>query len=233
MCSAGSGAWRWKANPRWLFSGFFDQYRFPWLRFGVPLPSVGHEALLVLEHRPRRWLTVYVQARTETKEAGAKVLDSGDRLLDGVRPQTRQSLRLHGDYLFSRALRFRTRIEAVRFFEAGDPDQYGVLIYQDVRWRARPWLQFDARIAFFDTDSFDARVFAYENDLLFTFAVPAFSGRGQRAYVLAKVTPNNRLSLQIKFAATRFEDTDTVGSGLDETDGNRLRELRMQVRWKF
>ena len=224
---------RLRPNPRWLFSGFFDQYRFPWLRFGVPLPSVGHEALLVLEHRPRRWLTVYVQARTETKEAGAKVLDSGDRLLDGVRPQTRQSLRLHGDYLFSRALRFRTRIEAVRFFEAGDPDQYGVLIYQDVRSRARPWLQFDARIAFFDTDSFDARVFAYENDLLFTFAVPAFSGRGQRAYVLAKVTPNNRLSLQIKFAATRFEDTDTVGSGLDETDGNRLRELRMQVRWKF
>ena len=224
---------RLRPDRRWLISGYFDQYRFPWLRFGVPRPTVGHEALLVVEHHPRRWLTVYLQARTETKEAGAKLLDAGGRLLDGVRPRTRQSLRLHGDYRFSRALRFRARIEAVRFFDAGAPDEYGVLVYQDVRWRPRPWLQLDARLALFDTDSFDARVFAYENDLLYTFAVPSFSGRGQRAYVLAKITPDENLTLQIKLAATRFEDVETVGSGLDETDGNRLRELRIQLRWKF
>ncbi len=220
-------------DPRWLISGYFDQYRFPWLRFGVPRPTVGHEALLVVEHHPRRWITVYAQARTETKEAGAKLPDAGGRLLDGVRPRTRQSLRLHGDYQFSRALRFRARIEAVRFFEAGEPDAYGVLVYQDVRWRPRPWLQLDARLALFDTDGFDARVFAYENDLLYTFAVPSFSGRGQRMYALAKIAPDDHLTLQIKLAATRFEDVETVGSGLDETAGNRLRELRLQIRWKF
>ncbi|WP_456425305.1 ComEA family DNA-binding protein [Rhodocaloribacter sp.] len=224
---------RLRPDRRWLVSGYFDQYRFPWLRFGVPRPTVGHEALLVVEHRPRRWITVYLQARTETKEAGVKLLDAGGRLLDGVRPRTRQSFRLHGDYQFSRTLRFRARIEVVRFFDAGEPDEYGVLVYQDVRWRPRPWLQFDARLALFDTDSFDARVFAYENDLLYTFAVPSFSGRGQRTYVLAKVAPDENLTLQIKLAATRFEDVETVSSGLDETDGNRLRELRIQIRWKF
>src|SRR5690606_26635564 len=54
-------------------SAYVDQYRFPWLRFAVPRPSGGQEAMLFVEHRPQRWLRYYVQARTETREAGTDV----------------------------------------------------------------------------------------------------------------------------------------------------------------
>ncbi len=220
--------------PRWTVSAFVDQYRFPWLRFGVPMPSSGYEALLLVEHRPRSWLSWYVQARTETRDTGTEVLDAGDRPLDALTRQTRQSLRLHGDYAFSRTLRLRARLELVRHRKADRPtSDHGVLLFQDVRWLPRSWLQLDARLAFFDTDSFDARVFAYENDLLYTFSVPAFSGRGQRAYVLLRLQPGRTLTVQAKYAVTRFEDVTSVGSGLDETPGNRLREIRLQIRWRL
>ncbi len=76
-------------------------------------------------------------------------------------------------------------------------------------------------------------MFTYEDDLLYTFSVPAFSGRGQRAYALVRWSPTGRLTLLAKVATTRFEDVRSVGSGLDEVEGNRLREVRVQLRWRF
>lgn len=222
-----------RPNPRWRIAAFFDHYRFPWVRFGVPRPSTGHEALVLIEHRPRRWLTVYLQGRSETKEAGSEHVDAAGRRLDALRPETRQSMRLHGDYSFSPRLRLRARLEVVRFATPDAPDAYGLVLFQDVRWRLVKTVQLDVRLAFFETDSFEARVFTYEDDLLYTFSVPAFNGRGQRAYALIRWSPTGRLTLLAKAAATRFEDVRTVGTGLDEVEGNRLREIRVQLRWRF
>ncbi len=220
-------------HPRWHLAAYFDQYRFPWVRFAVPRPSTGYDALLLVEHRPRHWLTVYLQARTETREAGASWTDARGRRLDAVRPETRQSLRLHGDYRFSPRLRLRARIEGVRFAVPGAPDRFGMVLYQDAHWLPAAALRLALRLTLFDADGFDARVFTYEDDLRYTFSVPAFSGRGQRVYVLARWHPSGRFTLEAKAALTRFEDVRSVGSGLDEVAGNRLREVRAQLRWRF
>ncbi len=222
-----------RLGPSWRLAAYFDQYRFPWARFGVPRPSAGHDALVLIEHRPRRWLTVYLQGRTETKEAGTRWIDEQGRTLDALRAETRQSLRLHVDYRFSPRLRLRARVEGVRFAAQPSPDGYGVVLYQDVRWLPTATLHLAVRLALFDTDGFDTRVFTYEDDLRYTFSVPAFSGRGQRAYALARWRPLARLTLEAKATMTRFEDARTVGSGLDEVPGSRLREVRGQLQWRF
>ena len=217
----------------WSIRAYMDHYLFPWVQFAVPRPARGFDALLYAEHRPRRWLTVYVQARSETKEQSQRIQVEGDRILDGVGEETRQSIRLHGTYQFSNKLEVRARIEGVRFMAPQQTDLWGTILYQDVRWRPYSWLQVDTRLAFFETDSFEARVFAFEHDLLYTFAVPAFSGRGQRTYMLINVTPFSGFRVQMKAAVTYFEDVRSVGSGLDETNGNRLRDLRVQLQWQF
>jgi hypothetical protein len=224
-----AGVWL-HPDRTWTLAAYFDQYRFPWLRFSVPRPTSGYDALVLIEHHPRAWLTAYLQARTETKEAGFTAQAPGGPALDAVTPETRQSLRLHTDYRFTRALRVRARLEAVRFRRPDMPDAYGVLLFQDLRWLPYPAVQIDLRYALFDTDSFDARVFAYENDLRYTFSVPSFSGRGQRWYALLYLTPHPRTVVEAKYAVTRFEDVTSVGSGLDEADGNLVREIRLQLR---
>ncbi len=219
-------------RPRWRVAAYADQYRFPWLRFGVPRPGTGHDVLVLIAYQPRPWLSFYLQARTETRETGTTFRDGGGHLIDALSEETRQSLRLHGDYQFSRTLRFRARLETVRFKRLAASPENGVLLYQDLRWRPSSAIQFDLRFAMFDTQSFDARVFAYENDLLYTFSVPFFSGQGQRFYLLVKLSPSPHLDLQIKYASTRFEGVEVVGSGLDETPGNRIRTLGAQILWK-
>ena len=214
----------------WRLSAYVDQYRFPWVRFDTPRPGTGYDALVLLEFHPRRWLTVYAQGRTETKEVGTTSPGPEVSQLDALRAETRQSLRLHGDYAFSARVRLRARLERVRFATPGAVPRHGLLLYQEIRWQPTPVWQVDARVAFFDTDSFNARVFAYEQDVLYTFSVPSFSGQGQRGYVVLRWRPRRALLVQVKASATRFEHITEVGSGLDTVAGNRLREVRVLVR---
>lgn len=214
---------------------YHDQYRFPWLRFSLPRPSRGNESMLFVEHRPRRWIRWYVQARSETKEAGVDVANGvlGSEV-GGLRNETRQTLRLQGEYEANRDLRLRSRIEGSRFLTQGEESpSLGVLLYQDVRWQITEWLRLDTRLTFFDTDDFDSRIYQYENDLTGVFAIPGFSGRGIRAYALATLTPMEGLRLQIKLAQTVFEDVRTVSSGNNEINGNTVRDLGVQLRYTF
>lgn len=224
---------RLRPNRQWTISGYFDQYEFPWVSSSIARPSKGSDALLVADYMPRRWIRVYLQARSETKERGDLFTTLNGAVLTGLTEETRQSIRLHGDYTFNRDLRLKARIEWIRAFTGNQPKAYGIVLYQDIRWLVQSNLKLDARLSFFDTDGFASRVFTYESDLLYTFAVPAFSGRGQRSYLLLTYSPIPRLDLQAKYSATLFEDVKSVGSGLDEVEGNRIREFRMQVRWRF
>ena len=225
---------RLRPAPTLTISAYVDQYAFPWLRFGVPRPSAGHEAMLFVEHRPRRWLRLYAQARTETREAGTDVANGiPGSVVGGLQPETRQSLRLHAEYEANRRLRLRSRIEGARFVEEGQPATLGVLVYQDVRWQALGALRLDARLTFFDTDGYDARLYQYENDLTHVFAIPVLFGRGVRTYVLATVEPVEGLTLQAKYAVTIFEDVTRVSSGNNEIEGNRVRDLGVQLRFRL
>ncbi|MEM0964332.1 MAG: hypothetical protein AAGK21_17530, partial [Bacteroidota bacterium] len=150
----------------------------------------------------------------------------------GLAEQTRQTLRLHGEWDASRRLRLRSRVEVSRFVDESPerPIQRGSLVYQDVRWSARRWLRADARLTLFDTDSFDARLYAFENDLTGVFAIPALSGRGVRSYVLLRAEPADGVVAQIKLAATWLRGTNRVGSGTSEVEGQRISDLGVQLR---
>lgn len=220
-------------GPTWRIAAFFDLYRFPWVRFGVPRPSTGYEMAVSAEHRPRRWLTLSLQVRSEIRETGASHRDPRGFLLDAVLPETRRSFRLQGEYRFSPRLLLRARLDGVRVTPWDAPTASGLALLQDLRWHPFKHVRLDLRLLLFDTDTFAARVFTHENDVLNTFSVPSFSGRGQRAYVLIQWTPTPHLTLQAKVAATRFEDVRSVGTGLDAVEGNRLREARALVRWRY
>jgi hypothetical protein len=224
-------ATRFRPSADWQIGAYLDQYRFPWLRFATPRPSAGHDVRLVVDHTPRPWFTYYVQVRSERSEEGTSIAAQG-RTVKGVRAVTRQSVRLHGEYAFNDRLEYRTRVEGVRVRRAASRST-GVLLYHGIRWRPTDWLRLDTRWALFDTDDFAARLYAYEYDLLYAFAIPAFSGQGSRQYLLAQITPTSRLRVEVKYGSTRYQNTATVGSGLDEVAGSQLRSVKAQLRWRF
>jgi hypothetical protein len=128
----------------------------------------------------------------------------------------------------------RSRIELSEYGRGNEPVSRGFMAYQDLIWDVgKIPLRVSARYALFDTDTYDARIYAYENDVLYFFSIPPYSGRGSRVYVLLKYDLGTRIDLWFRWAQTYFTDRQTVGTGLEEIDGNTRSEVKFQVRFKF
>lgn len=208
----------------WTLEGYFDQYRFPWLRFGVHRPATGYEVLARVTYEPGPRFNLSFQGRSETSEQGLEILDPHGRLLRSVGTETRRSTRVQVEYEASESVRLRARLEQSYYhnFEGGEQ---GLLMYQDARWQPSRKLRLDGRVTYFDTDGYASRLYAYENDVLYSFAVPALSGRGIRCYALASVRPVLGLMLQFKYGYTRVAQWDT-----DEPATPPVRDLNVLLR---
>jgi hypothetical protein len=220
------------AHGGWTFAGYVDAYRFPWLRFNVPRPSSGSEALLRVDFEPRNWIRLHAQFRSEAREAGAETLVPSGAAVGALARMTRGSRRVHVEFDASRSLRLRTRVETT-VAEQDGARHAGVLAFQDVRLALTRALRIDARLVLFEADDFSARLYQLENDVSGSFTLPALHGRGARVYAMVTAVPVAGLTVQGKFAATFLEDVVRQGSGLDAIEGHRTRDVTLQARWEF
>jgi hypothetical protein len=105
----------------------------------------------------------------------------------------------------------------------------GMAIMQDatVDWNR---FSFSGRYVLFDTDDYDNRLYAYEQDVLLAFTFPAYSGRGIRHFVMMHYRLTEKIDCWIRWSTTRYTDRDTIGSGGDTIIGNTQNDVRFQVR---
>ncbi|MEO1438667.1 MAG: helix-hairpin-helix domain-containing protein, partial [Bacteroidota bacterium] len=152
-----------KPSYNWQFSAYFDTWSHPWLRFGVDAPSQGYEYLAQARYRIKRKLEVYVRLRDEYRQRNRPANETN---IDFLIWERRTQLRANFSYIISKGLEVRNRIELILFKEDDLPLSRGFLAYQDliVKPVGSP-LSFTGRFAIFDTDDFDSRIYAYENDI--------------------------------------------------------------------
>src|SRR5690606_4373626 len=109
----------------------------------------------------------------------------------------------------------RTRIQGGDFRYLGASPSRGFACVQDVTWRLRP-VEISARIALFGTDSYDSRQYVFEKDVLYAFSLPSYYNLGTRHYLMVRYALTRQLRLWLRWAQTRYTDSDSIGSGLDE-----------------
>jgi hypothetical protein len=117
--------------------------------------------------------------------------------------------------------------------EKRSPAEFGYMISQSVSYRGKAPLTGDAYLAWFDADSYNARLYSYERNLLSTFYMPSFCGKGIRLALSAKYQLLPGLVLSVKLGHTRYFNRDTIGSGTELIDGNRRTDLFTYLVWKF
>ena len=109
----------------------------------------------------------------------------------------------------------------------------GILMYQDVVLNFRkPQLSLYLRIAYFDTDSYDERLYAYENDVYYAFTVGSYYYQGMRAYLMLRYKIQN-LSIWLRVSRTHYLDRETISSGLTQIDKPHKTEVKAQVMYRF
>ena len=220
-------------NEKIILSGYVDQYKFEAPKTGINQSSSGFDVLGLVEVNFRRDLNMYFLIRTETKDDAFEDINELGVEEEFVGDQRRSSFRTQLEYQLSRNLRLRSRIELVESKSVNQQAEHGILLYQDIRYQPTPKLQIDARVTIFDTESFDARVYQFENDLLYVLSNTALSGKGQRTYFVINYEPTDYLEIWLKYSLSVYEDVNYVSSGLNEIEGNRNNDFGIQARIKF
>lgn len=163
-------------------SGYADFFRFPWLQYRVDRPSEGYEYLLSLLYRPNRQMTVYGRYRVEQKARNLPAQAPG---LHEVPFAGKTSWRMQMSWQMTPLFSWKSRMELSWFHRIDEPaPERGFLYYMDLNCRSiLPSLAANIRCQYAEVDSYDARLYAYESDVLFSSSVTAFEGKSWRVYV--------------------------------------------------
>jgi len=212
------------------FDGYFDIYKHPWLKFQTDAPSVGRDYIAKVTYRPSRSIEVFTYFKNEKE---AKNASDEFATVDYLTTISLTKWRTNFSFKVNKELSLRSRVD-LTWFDNGVNKEQGFLVYQDVIYR--PWespISFTGRFAIFDTDGYNSRLYAYENDILGSFSIPAYYNKGSRFYINAKYRATRNIDVWLRFSQTYWANQTTFGSGLDEIDGNVKSDVKAQIRFKF
>lgn len=217
--------------PKWKLSAFFDVFNFPWLRYGVYTPSAGSDYLVQADFNPSRSVSMYFRVKQKNKPLNALVQEPYIRQTEDV---SNTNFRYQIGYKVLPSIELRNRIEFITYKKESLSAEKGFLLYQDIIYRSATIpLTVSLRYAIFDTDSYNTRIYAYENDVLYAFSIPAYYEQGFRSYLNLSYSFKGGLDLWFRIAQTQLPKRTIISSGLNEISGNTRTEIKLQARYTF
>jgi hypothetical protein len=170
---------------------------------------------------------VYTRYRNDTKQQN---YNPNDLTFEPIPFIPRQIWRTQYSVKLSPVITLRNRFELLWYDKKGPQKEEGFLTFFDFIYNPpmKP-LSGSIRLQYFETDGFNSRIYAYENDVLYSFSIPAFFDKGWRTYLNLNYSINKKWQAWFRVATTIFKDKDLIGSGLDEITGNRRTEVKLQI----
>lgn len=151
-----------------------------------------------------------------------------------ISPVLQQKLRWHLSFKANKSWTFQTRLELSFYNDRINPKQSGFMIYQDIKFsKMEIPFSFSVRLALFDIAQYNSRIYAYENDVLNSFSIPALYNAGIRYYLNVHYKINKHLDAWFRFSHSYYSDISSKGSGNDTVNQNRIYDMKMQLRVKF
>ncbi len=220
-----------KLSSQFFLNAYIDIFQSDWLRYQVNSPSYGKEYLAQLNWRPSRKIEAYLRIRYIEKAANTNESTSAIKFTEN---RTQQNIRFNITYKLNDWLTLRNRFEILEFKQPSANKETGYLLYQDIMYKALSSpVSFTLRYALFDTDSYNSRIYAYENDVLYVFSVPAYYYRGSRAYFLLRYQYKKWFDIWLRYGVWLYNNRTSIGSGLDEIQGNKRSDIKIQIRFSF
>lgn len=213
------GNFTFEAAKHLFISGGCDIQKFQWLKYRCSSPSSAMRQEIRVRFTPTETLTIDASYNNRFS-----MVDNTEA--NGI-PEQKQIITksIKGSVRYSpyENLTLGTRID----YKVVDPSgSKGMLLLQDMVYRFRQlpvtlWF----RYCIFQTDDWDSRLYTYENDLLYSFSIPALSGEGSRSYIMAKWEVSDIAELRVKYGLTSLIESGT------STKNNK--ELKIQFKIQF
>ncbi|MFA9389476.1 MAG: ComEA family DNA-binding protein [Prolixibacteraceae bacterium] len=210
-------------------SSYLDIYDTFWMKFTTNGPVHGNDWVMQADFTPNTQFSIYLRVKSENNSIKSS-LDVP------IKPDLNQQVkraRLHLDWQAHEKFQFRFRTECVQYTKA-DSSENGWLIFMDAI--VHPIEKFSAttRLAWFNTTSYNSRIYSYENDVPQYFYIPAFYNKGLRYYVNCNYRLTESLSFYLKLSQLiYFDHSIIVGSASGASDVPNKTDFKVQVKYRF
>jgi hypothetical protein len=204
------GNFSYEAAKHLFISAGFDIQNFPWLKYRCSGPTRGINREIKARYLPTEKLTFETifkyRLSMVDKSDSAAIPEQKELISRNVKGSVR--------YLISDNLTLGIRAD----FKVADPSgSKGTLLLQDVIYKVRKYpVTVWFRYCLFKTDNWDSRIYTYENDLLYSFSIPALSGEGSRSYLMVKWEIGNFAELRAKYGVTSLIKSGNTEKNTDE-----------------
>lgn len=218
-------------TKKFILNSYVDLFKFPWMKYQVDAPTVGHEIMTQLSYKPSRTFEIYGRFRHQQREKNSRISDG---TITGIEKVNQRNYRLNMNYKIAENFTLKSRVEFVTIIRPSSERETGFIVTQDLLYNPKN-LPFDIslRYALFDTDSYDSRIYTYENNALYVFSVPSYYYQGSRAYILVRYTFFRKADLWVRYGRNVFSNVTSIGSGAEEIIGNTKSDITVQLRIKL
>jgi hypothetical protein len=212
------------------FTAYTDFVRYPWLRYRVDGPSIATDYLAQLNYKPDKKNEIYLRYRRREN-----VLNSS---LEGAIITTpsatlQENWRINGSYQVHPNIQLRSRAEWSVFSQEQEKSR-GFVIYQDINYkRLGSRATFTLRYAIMDCPDWNARIYAYENDVLYAFSILPYTGRGSRVYGMVKWDVARGVDLWVRYGAFLYNQTRIITEQSAEPNELIKSDVHLQLRLQF
>jgi hypothetical protein len=202
---------------KFLFiSGGCGIREYPWLRYRVSSPSydIKKEIRIRYSLSDKFHLESSYNFHLSTRD------DESYNSVPGLKELTLRSFSSVFRYSLADDLTFGTRFY---FKYTGETPGKSYAMVQDINYAIRKipvtlWLRF----GLFNTGDWDTRIYIYENDLLYSYSIPALYGSGSRNYMMISWKIQEKAEIRFKYGISSNSDrpvTDQI-----------TEEFRLQIR---
>jgi len=217
-------------SNKFTLTAYADLIRYPWLRYRVDAPSVATDYLAQLNYKPDKKNEIYLRYRRRTN-----VLNTSNTEVIITYPSdvVQENWRINGSYQVHPNVQLRSRAEWSLYTKEGEQSR-GFVIYQDLNYkRLGSRATFTLRYALMDCPDWNARIYAYENDVLYAFSILPYTGRGSRMYGMIKWDVARGVDLWVRYGAFLYNQTRVITEETASPNELIKSDIHLQLRLQF
>lgn len=205
-----TGNFSFEAAKHLFISAGCDVTHYPWLKYRCSFPSMSRKDGITLRYLPSEKLSFEFSYDYRY----SMINDQNTSGVASIKRSESRTFKWFFRYSPEKNSSFATRISYKTVYPVRSS---GMLLLQDIYYR------FDSfpvtlwfRYCLFSTDNWDSRLYTYENDILYSFSIPALSGEGSRSYLMAKLDIAHFGEIRIKYGFTGINKINGIESFNDE-----------------
>lgn len=212
-----------------VFDLYFDQFKFPYPTASLPMPSKGNELMFNFTGRLSNKILLNLRYFTEIKDIPGTTENIKEILNRNIKKYRTEIV-----FTPNKNLRLKSRYELITYnVDKIKVDETGYIIFQDARVDFSDNFRCYARIILFNTQSYNTRLYSFENDLSGVLSNPALYGEGIKWYLLINYKLTNNFLISLKYSELYKPYDKTLGSGLSEIPGNLYNYVSFQLDYKL